>query len=415
MKRRRRRHAELYRRGEFWLAWDRRSDGVLRSPCPAIFWYDPRKRRTRSVSSGTQDVNGAKAKLDAFYLERSTGQTVCPTCHRPWDGSAGYLLTNAIADYLADHAGQTASETAIRSRLAHVVAYLKARHLTDVICDEVDERWVGKYRTWLEKQPIVSPKGEARPRALSTVENSIIQLQAAINDAYRRRNTVHPAAFKPQPVKELNNSPQHRSDVAELAEMFRYCVDPKAESPAWRERSLKSRAALHRFLIVSVATWARPDASYDVSTAAAHRQWNSKARILSLNPKGRRQTKKRRAIVRVAWQAALHLDAAPKSHFVGVKSVRSAWDSMAAELGLPDEGEAGTKLIRRSMAKLARDRRVPREEVELMLGHRLIAAVTDIYAPFDPDYLGQAVAVTEAIIHEIEQLCPGAFALRGEP
>jgi integrase len=84
---------------------------------------------------------------------------------------------------------------------------------------------------------------------------------------------------------------------------------------------------------------------------------------------------------------------------------------MAAELGLPDEGEAGTKLIRRSMAKLLRDRGVDREEVEMMLGHRRMDSTTEIYAPFDPSYLGGAVAAIEDIIGEITALVPNAFAL----
>ena len=60
---------------------------------------------------------------------------------------------------------------------------------------------------------------------------------------------------------------------------------------------MRERASLRRFLMISVATWARPDAAHDFSTDPKRRQWNSKARILSLNPRGRRQTKKYRATV----------------------------------------------------------------------------------------------------------------------
>lgn len=35
--------------------------------------------------------------------------------------------------------------------------------------------------------------------------------------------------------------------------------------------------------------------------------------------------------------------------------------------------------------------------------------MTDIYALPDPSHLGRALAVTEAIIDEIEALAPGAF------
>lgn len=86
---------------------------------------------------------------------------------------------------------------------------------------------------------------------------------------------------------------------------------------------------------------------------------------------------------------------------------------MCDELELPGEGEAGQKLIRRSMAHLLRARRVPVEQVAMMLGHRKIESTSELYAPFDPDYLAGAVAAIESIIDEIENLTPGAFALPG--
>jgi hypothetical protein len=220
-------------------------------------------------------------------------------------------------------------------------------------------------------------------------------------------------AFKPQQMKELNNSPQHRSEIDELAAMFRFCVRPEG---AWgdkeRARRVRERAALHRFLIASVATWARPDAAYDLSTDPKRGQWHSKARVIALNPRGRRQTKKYRATVPCPWQFALHLDAAKKAYFVGPKSVRSAWDSMALELGLPSEGEAGQKLIRRSIATIGRQRLGEESWIQgrMMLGH-VPATTSDIYALRAVENMGKVLAVTESIIDEIEALCPGAFAL----
>ena len=43
-----------------------------------------------------------------------------------------------------------------------------------------------------------------------------------------------------------------------------------------------------------------------------------------------------------------------------------------------------------------------------MLGHHK-PSTSDIYALYDPANLGRALAVTEAIIDEIEALVPGAF------
>jgi len=227
----------------------------------------------------------------------------------------------------------------------------------------------------------------------------VLQLAAAINEAHRRHNSLFPAGFKPIPMTEVNRTPQHRSGMAEIKAMFRYAAEPK-----------KKRGHLLRFLQISLATLARPDAAHDVSTDPKRGQWNSNAGVLNLNPKGRRQTKKRRATVPMAWQVARLLDQV-KGPFVPVHSVRSAWRAMAVELKLPMDGESGMKLVRRSMAKLLRDR-LPKDamiEIEMFLGHRVFDATSDIYAPFDPHYLALAKAQIEAIIDEIEVDVPGAF------
>lgn len=408
------RERPLYQRGGFRLNWDRRADGSLRSPYLTIFWHDGERRGGRSRSTGKTSIEEGKAALDAFYLERSTGRAVCPACQRPLDAVAGYLVTEAISTYQTLHADKLPSASAIRARLDHVLDYIDTLPSNRVPCETIDEAWIGRFRAWSEKQPIVSQKGNERQRSLSTTENSVIQMAAAINDAWRRRNLTHGAGFKAQQVKDLNRTPQHRSDIAELAAMFRYCVDPRADTDAWRKRKIAERARLHRFLIISVATMCRPDAAHDASVDRKRAQWNSRYRVFNLNPKGRRQTKKRRPIVPVAWQAALHLDQA-KGYFVGVDSVKSAWEAMVAELGLPSEGESGMKLIRRSIANIVRQRmrraKADIEELEMMLGHRPIDSTSELYAPFDPDFLATVRGHIEDVIDEIEAKAPGAFAL----
>lgn len=388
----------LYSRGPYWLDWDRRRDGSLRSPFLAIFWYDPERGRTRSTSTGEGDVAQAKAALDRHYLQTTEGAAICPTCGQRRVAGSGFLVLQAIQDYLASKHG---ADPAIGHRLAHITNYIASTGAVSVTCESIKAPWIERFRQWAAEQPIVSPNGKSRARSLSTIENSVLQLAAAINAAHARGDTSRPAQFKPIPTKELNRTPQHRSDIAELARMFAYAIDP---------RFPVKRGPLHRFLIASVATLGRPDAVHDISTDPKRRQWNSNARILDLNPEGRRQTKKYRPTVPVAWQAALHLDGRI-GYFVGVKSVKSAWESMEIDLKLPRDGQSGMKLIRRSMAKLLRDR-LPKAdwtEVELFLGHDKFDNTSDIYAPFDPNYLAAARKEIEAIISEIEKACPGAF------
>lgn len=388
----------LYQRGGYWLDWDRRSDGSLRSPFLAIFWYDAERRRTRSTSTGAGDVAAGKAALDRHYLEHSEGAAICPTCGQRRIAGSGFLVLQSIQDYLSMKAK---GDKAIGHRLAHITAYIAGKGDLALICEKANEEWIAGFRTWAAQQPVVSPSGIKRQRSLSTIENSVLQLAAAINFSNARGDTIRPAQFKPIPTKSLNRTPQHRSDVKELARMFAFAADP---------RFPVKRGALHRFLIAAVSTMARPDAVHDINTAPARSQWNSAARILDLNYRGRRQTKKYRPTIPVPWQFALHLDA-NTDFYVGVASVKSAWETMAADLGLPGEGEAGMKLIRRSMAKLLRDR-LPKadwKEIEMMLGHDKFDSTSDIYAPFDPDYLRAARHEIERIIDEIETLAPGAF------
>lgn len=348
-----------------------------------------------------------REELDRIYLE-SQGQKVCHACGRPFEGHGNQLLTGAIADYLV-LAAEKASIAAIRSRLAQVLDYLDAKNLHDISCAQVDQPWVDRYRKWARQQDYAAGKSTRR-RSTATVEASIAQLAAAIT-----ATQPTPALFRPIPLKTLNRTPTFRADVKQLAAMFEWCLRPTAKpgeppiSPKQRAALLKTRANLLSFLRASVATWARPDAVHEISTARDRHQWFSQAKVLALNPQGRDQTKKYRPQVPIAKQFAPHLDKL-KGPLIPVDSVRKAWETMAADLDLPGDREGGMKLIRRSMATEARKRigEANWRQGELMLGHAK-HAISDVYAIPDPANLGLALAATEAIIDEIEALCPGAF------
>ncbi|TGX42543.1 hypothetical protein E5A74_10505 [Sphingomonas naasensis] len=309
-----------------------------------------------------------------------------------------------------------ASISAIRPRLAHVVAYLTEIGKLDAVCEDIDEDWIDAFREWASEVPIALPNGDTRERAPGTVEASVRQLAAVINLAEANRNTLSRAKFVPKKPAEVSQTPMYRADIPTLAAMFNYCIDPKmakGESEKLRDRRIQFREQLHRFLQISVTTWARPDAAHDVSVDSKRAQWHSASRTLNLNPKGRAQTKKYRPIIPVARQMAPLLDG-HKGFYVEVASVRQAFEALQQALYLPGDREAGLKLVRRSMAQLARRRLGERDWVEgkIFLGHHR-PDVSDIYAPFDPDYLSRAREVTEQIIDEIIVLAPNAFQPTG--
>lgn len=386
----------IYRRGQFWLDWDRTRDGGLRSPFLAIWWYDPERGRIRSASTGTAEVEAGRRALDAHYLATVQGEAVCPTCGQPRRG-ASCFVTTAIANYLDMHGEGRPSAPAIRARLAHVAEYVANLPSAAVRCTDVDEAWVGRFRAWAIRQPIVSPKGAERQRSHATVEGSVRQLSAAINMAYSRRDTSEPARFKAKPPMSMSKPPELRLDIDGLADAFRFAMaDPR-------------RAALHRFLIFSTATLARPDAAYDFSVEPSRRQWNRERRVIALNPRGRVQTKKYRPAVIAPRQLVPLLNAAT-GRFVGPASIRTSWEAMAEALDWPGEGEAGSKLVRRSVAQILRDSgEVPDDQLELQLGHRALSSVSDLYAAFKPQYLQAVTTAIEGLIDAIEARAPGAF------
>lgn len=396
----------LYSRGKYRLEWDKRRDGSLRTPFLQIVWYDAAAGRNRSKSTGTEDVAAAEEELDRLYLQRERGQSICPTCGQPTRKGGNYLVTDSMADYLVAKASLPSIDT-VRARLSHISAYINATGQENVTCGAIDDDWIEDFRDWAIEIPVVSPSGNVRDRSPGTVEGSVRMLAASINFSFKRHDTTFPAAFKVKKPADVSKTPTHRSDVKELAAMFRYAMKPGKDG-----KPMNARGPLWRFLQVSVITWARPDAAHDFSTAPARRQWHSNLRVVDLNPKGRPQTRKYRPAVPVGERAAALFDGC-NGFFVGVDSVKTSFTSMLDDMKLPRDGETGMKLIRRSMATLVR-RHIGEEhfiQVERMLGHRK-ESTSDLYALFEPGFLGRALGATDAIIEEIEKMAPGAFHRR---
>jgi hypothetical protein len=306
-------------------------------------------------------------------------------------------VTAAIADYLLDRENVT-SASALRARLSRVLDYLDFADQNKVACEAIDERWIDRFRVWALDQSVVSARGLLLGAvSAGTVEGSVRALQSAINFAHSRHETSFPAAFTPKKPKDVSVTPLFRADIKLLASMFAYAM------------AKRDRRSLLRFLQISIATWCRPDAAHDFSTDPKRRQWLDNAQIISLNPSGRAQTRKHRATVPVGDRmASLIRDC--KGYYVGVSSVRKAFEAMQAELEMPGERESGLKLIRRSIAHIVRQRIGEEHWVQgkIMLGHHQ-TSTSDLYALPDPANLGRALEATNQVIEEIETLVPGAF------
>lgn len=382
----------LYQRGPYEL---HRREGRTNLE---ILWYDTDAQRQRSRSTGCADVGQAKTELDKLYLERESGQAVCPTCHRPWDEKRRFLLVQSMIDYDTEKR-DLPSYPAIHASLGHVHAYLAEKNLTGVSTDEITPKWIADFEKWALKVPVVGPSGKLRARAPATVNNSVLYLAAAINASKGRQDILHEAAFKPRKPKDVNRTPTYRGDIDALAAMFAYAL----------EYPLKRRSLLN-FLRISVVTLIRPQHAHFIDVSPEAGMWDSAHRTLNLLPPYAEQTKKRRTVVPVARQAVDWLDS-ESGQLVPIASIAPTWTRMQMKLGLPGRGQSGPKLVRRSMAKLVRERidRRDQPELEMFLGHRASSETTDLYAPFDPEYLSRARAAIESVIDDLESRVKNAF------
>jgi len=423
-----RRTPPFYQRGKYWLAHDERADGSLRSPNLYIWWYDSGTRRERSTSTATSDVAAGILALDKVYLaDKDEAPAFCHACGQPLAQARAYLLTDAIADYKIEWGNTRASADTISGRLAHAVAFLDAEqalgkegrfgHSTScaTACGTV---FVTAFRAWSRLQPVEwrNGKGEvtvSRPRSPAATEASIAQLIAVLNHAANAepaRSDKRPI-YKPLPARQVQRQRRTRIGVEELAKMFAYAAEPD-----------RQRGSLHAFLVASVCTIARPGAVVDINVAPDREQWWPGAPTIDLNPQGRTQNKKHRAVLPVlplldrwlreeyeTYMALPIPDRAGRGWLVNyhgraIQDVDRAWDTMLTKLDMPAGREWRPYLLRHSLATLVRNNGAKKWDLEGFMGHR-DGSQTEVYA------IGEFPTVVRAlnrIIAKIEKLAPGS-------
>lgn len=411
----------VYQRGGFWLDLARGAGGKPISPKWYIWWYDPARGRQRRKSTGTDDLRLAHTKLDEHYLA-----TLRPTDN----DQAAYDVSTAIADYYIEHGAKQSSAEAIKARLKLFSRFLDAEadagRLSDpFLPDQVDNLFLDRFRNWALDDPIVARKkdrdgnwvdGNSRPRQASTVEESVIQLKAAINHALNNRRIRYAPPMKHKTRAAVTPVRTYRLTVSNLAEMLDFTMQGSGRYAGHAALLVP----LRRYLIGAICTLARPDAILDISVETERAQWMRDDRRLNLNPAGRQQTKKHRPIVPVndllhEWLSATDEwfvckerisldphDQTPVVEQIGVKAVRSGWDSMRQCLNIPDGW--GPKLIRHSMSSELRKRRVDPWELSGQLGHRVLKT-SETYAIYDPDYLGTVQMGIKDVLADLEMAC----------
>jgi len=418
----------IYKRGEFWLDHERRPDGQPVSPNLYIFWYEAGVRKTRRKSTGTSDVQLACEALDAHY--RAT--------HNPTAADQQeYSDFEAITDYYAEHGQKQTSAESIRARLKIVRRFvdheIDAGRITQPFLPiDIDDKLLNRFRDWAAATPIVARKkdadgnwvdGATRRRAASTIEESIIQLKAALNFAEEAKRISSRPKLKHKTRDQVTPERKFRLSVDGLAEILDFTMRGSGNYAGHADRLLP----LRRYVIGAMTTLGRPDAVLDMSVDPARGQWMKAERRFDLNPNGRLQTRKRRPVMPVvdllhSWlevtddrlvclERTKEVDGEEITTQIAVASVRSGWDTARNELKLPPGW--GPKLIRHSTATILANRGVDLAEIEIALGHRVINKTTDRYVIFSPDYLKTLKAGLEDVISDLMRQVGPALKLEG--
>jgi len=406
----------IYQRGPFWLDYVRGADGKPASDRWYIWWYDSAAGRQQRKSTRTTDVRVACDALDAHYL----------ATHRSSQADQdAYTVFDAMADYYIEHGQHLPSAVPIKARFKLFQRFTEAEPAmipSPFTPEALDDRLIARFRAWAVADPIVARKkndagewieGKARARSASTVEESVIQIKAALNHAYRQRRTRYVPPIQHKTRDQVTPERTYRLSVDAIGELLDYSLRGAGEYAGHSARLLP----LRRYLIAAICTLARPDAIFDMSVNPAREQWMKSAGLFSLNPAGRSQTKKVRPVLPVAallaswlevtdeWFVCMERVRFDKKQQVDiieqhqVSSVRSAWDGARKALGIPEGW--GPKLIRHSMATILANRHVDLIELEMALGHRVLGRTSSRYAVFDPSYLGTFKAGIEDVIADL--------------
>jgi len=409
----------VYQRGQYWLDYARGADSQPVSDRWYIWWYDPATGHQKRRSTRTSDVRAACDKLDELFLSTHT-----PTAA----DRAAYSVADAMMDYFIEHGQHLPSAAAVRSRMGLFDRFRQAeqeagRMPSPLMAEHIDDLMLNRFRKWgVHEDLIVARKkdadgnwiaGESRKRTASTVEESIIQLKAALNHAFRSRRLTYVPPIRHRTREQVTPQRTYRLSLEGVGELLDYSFRGNSEYEGHGDKLLP----LRRYLIGAICTLGRPDAIIDMNVLPGREQWLAREGRFNLNYAGRVQTKKVRPTLPVVSLLHTWLSATDEWFVCGertkfdedqridvttqyrVMSVRKAWDGARKELRIP--AGWGPKLIRHSMATILANRGVDLVQLEMALGHRVLGKTSSTYALFAPDYLSSIKSGLEDVIADL--------------
>jgi integrase len=353
------------RKEKYWLGKRQGSDSYY------TFWFNAETRQTSRISHGTTDFREAEIAHYKFVIENEK-----PKNQQPNDA----LLSTCLMRYYNQHGSKIPSSTMAKVGCGLWLEFFG----TDTVADLTIEKQEA-FIAWL--------KGRGYKNAY--VSRVISVGRAALNWAWKRQ--------------EISSVPfiKDERDRSDAKEAYRLSKDEMSKLLAI---AAKRQPSIFMFCMIALNTLARPEAVLDLAPA----QVDLEARIIKLNPHGRKQTKKFRPEVPITNTLLPLLQSRSVKRFVHkvdgepyTTPIKTSFRRLITEAGLSKEITPYS--LRHTMAVEMRRRGVPLWELQGYMGHKA-GGITETYAKFGPDYLSQGSRAIDAYFADL-----GAMFADGAP
>jgi integrase len=356
------------------------------------YWYDDGSRRVKRKALLAIDLSGAKEELIDILASAGISSK---------DPSQVYLI-DALAHYLEHYATPAGYKQMAAARRAGQLI-MTAMHSLLPNPRVSDLTLIRQQLCW----SYLSTKHELGSKSISTY---MISVRAAIN--YCARPHIIKVGTEKKETQMLDstvavicNEDEIAAHIGKIVSGPREYIPTFAEFGKWIDAIVEEDD--FRYVMIALNTAARNEAIFDLRVSE---QVNYEFGIIDLNPGGRRQTKKRRPILRMTTNLAAWLahwnDDRPVKGFQDIveKRINKIGKDEKLKLGMPDmtcytiRHFMGTQL-RRSTSPVSREQR------SKWMGHTVKegSKTTEWYEKFDPDYLESPMRATEEIIRKLQK------------
>jgi hypothetical protein len=381
---------ERFKLGEFWL--DRRSDGA--SDAWQITWYDARRRQTRQRSTRTADFELAQRRLAEHYIAQG---------ERQQEPAANVLLEHVLMRYFETHAKKLPSEHFAAYAISHWRRFWGADTVDAINDDRLDEFKADLVKGEVHGAACIGRDCPARIAKRSNrraPETGCVAWEMSPATIRRVLGVGRAAIKRAARKKELTGAPHipgvkvrkkrlYRASLAEMAALLN-----ASDGMPW----------LRKWIIGTIATVARPEAVLQLSRP----QLDFESRLIDMNPPGRETTIKGRPIIPMVQVAHDNMGGDWTGLWITYRdkplaSIRMGFGRARRRAGLPSKITPYT--VRRTISTELRRRGVPLEEIAGFLGHTEDEwEVTEDYAIYSPDYLGNVAQAIDAYCSELQPL-----------